>query len=94
MPLWLVEVRTHDGGDWEVAAVEWEKEMARAIQDELEADAIWQVRAHELSDLPPEKAEELIESASQLQVDRWDRYRFRAMERLYRERRDRLTDQP
>ena len=88
MPLWVIEVRTAPSYEWEVAGVEWEKEMAQVIQDELEADAVGEIRAREVQDLPQEEGDALIKRVNERTVDvmdRWEVYRFKAIERLHRE---------
>ena len=87
MALWIIEVRNLPG-EWEVVAVEAEKEMAQAIQDELEVDQIGDIRARETSDIPVEQADELHTAAwnrTVEQIDRWEPYRWRAIVRLHRE---------
>jgi hypothetical protein len=88
MPLWLIEARRKATSKWEIVSVEFDKEMAQAIQDELEADDVDGVRAFERDDMPRERADALLARADRLsaeQMNRWQPYRDRAITRLLRE---------
>jgi hypothetical protein len=87
MPLWLIEARRARWGEWELVSVEFDQDMARAVQDELVADGVTHVRVFERHDTP-QHAEALLASADRLsaqQLDRWRRHRERAIARVHRQ---------